>query len=404
MLPIKSNTADQGCSPVSSNCVIWQGPDLSCINLCKGDTVSDVIYKLAVELCAIQGDAGLSDLDLTCLVNVCQATPEPEKTLAAVLDLLINKVCCLADIINDLPDPGTPYVEPTLNLPACLQYQNNLSQTVSQLQTSDYLLVVATKLCEINSTVASHTTAITNLDNRVTILENADPVTIPQVTPTCVLPATPTDMDEVLTALEQQYCQLKALLGTNAALTSAIASQCQGLSSAQAFSQAGTMSGLIGWNNTVTTLAQSMQNMWLTLCDLRTAVTQISDCCTSIDCAAFILDFTAGASNDRTAVTVYFPDTVIPAGAENCTIQGSKITISDTSGHNYVDYIDLIAAVSDVDGITFDLSATLLNPNQTYTVVVEGCVKKGSTFCNKTVTQTISVPCPIVTGVTTSLT
>jgi hypothetical protein len=33
-------------NPISSHCVIWQGPDLACIKLCKGDTVSDVLAIL----------------------------------------------------------------------------------------------------------------------------------------------------------------------------------------------------------------------------------------------------------------------------------------------------------------------------------------------------------------------
>ena len=62
MLPTKSNTADQGCSPVSSNCVIWQGPDLSCINLCNGDTISSVVYKVATDLCTIKTSFDLTSL------------------------------------------------------------------------------------------------------------------------------------------------------------------------------------------------------------------------------------------------------------------------------------------------------------------------------------------------------
>jgi hypothetical protein len=96
--------------------VIWQGPDLACINLCKGDSVSDVVYKTAVEVCQLKADLGLSDIDLTCLVQVCQTTPEPEKTLTNILTLLVNKVCCLSDIVKGIPNPGTPYVEPTIDL------------------------------------------------------------------------------------------------------------------------------------------------------------------------------------------------------------------------------------------------------------------------------------------------
>jgi len=43
------NYSSENCDPISSNCVIWQGPDIDCIDLCKGDTVSEVIYKLATE-------------------------------------------------------------------------------------------------------------------------------------------------------------------------------------------------------------------------------------------------------------------------------------------------------------------------------------------------------------------
>jgi hypothetical protein len=37
-LPLEPTNTQRGCTPLSSNCVIWQGPDISCINLCKGPT------------------------------------------------------------------------------------------------------------------------------------------------------------------------------------------------------------------------------------------------------------------------------------------------------------------------------------------------------------------------------
>ena len=45
MIPNKSNTTN-GCDSTSSNCVVWQGPDLTCVDVCNGDTVSDIIAKL----------------------------------------------------------------------------------------------------------------------------------------------------------------------------------------------------------------------------------------------------------------------------------------------------------------------------------------------------------------------
>lgn len=40
MKPVKSNLSKNGCSPVASDCVTWNGPDLCCITECDGDTLS----------------------------------------------------------------------------------------------------------------------------------------------------------------------------------------------------------------------------------------------------------------------------------------------------------------------------------------------------------------------------
>ena len=60
------NLDSKPCSPLSSNCVIWQGPDIPCINLCKGDTISDVVAALATELCSILDTLNIDNYDLTC--------------------------------------------------------------------------------------------------------------------------------------------------------------------------------------------------------------------------------------------------------------------------------------------------------------------------------------------------
>ena len=39
------NLDNSPCSPISSNCIVWQGPDIPCIHLCTGDTISDVVNR-----------------------------------------------------------------------------------------------------------------------------------------------------------------------------------------------------------------------------------------------------------------------------------------------------------------------------------------------------------------------
>mgnify|MGYP003670327522 FL=1 len=69
------NLDNSPCSPISSNCVVWQGPDISCINLCTGDTVSDVVSAMAKELCTILDSLKVTNYDLTCF-NSTACGPE----------------------------------------------------------------------------------------------------------------------------------------------------------------------------------------------------------------------------------------------------------------------------------------------------------------------------------------
>ena len=410
MLPTKSNTADQGCSPVSSNCVIWQGPDLSCINLCNGDTVSSVVYKVATDLCTIKTALDLSALDLSCLVSFCSSVnPAPTtKTLSAVLDFIIDKVCCLNTKVDNLPTGGgSTYTEPNIALPTCLQYNDPATgQPVTQLVHNQFSLRLGNQFCTLSATVASHTTTLATYNTRITTLENRPSYVPPTVTPNCLLtPGTPVAMHTLLDELEAQYCTLRTTLGSNQVLTAAIAQQCQNLGAAAALSSTGTVSSLTGWNATTSNVGQSLQNLWVVLCDMRQAIYDVKQCCGQVDCSAFLLGFTAAANEARTQVTVFFNGggTVIPSGFTNCTALGSKITIKDASGNTYTDNVNLVTAVSDTDGITYTVSGASLNPSQAYTITVEGCLTKNGNTCSKTANFTVSVPCPIISSVTATL-
>jgi len=76
------------CSPVSSNCVIWNGSDIECIGLCKGDTVTQVIYKLAEELCSLIDMFNLSNYDISCLELPC-----PPNSFEELINALIQAIC-----------------------------------------------------------------------------------------------------------------------------------------------------------------------------------------------------------------------------------------------------------------------------------------------------------------------
>jgi hypothetical protein len=412
MLPTKSNTAGQGCIPVSSDCVVWQGPNIPCLNLCNGDTVSSVVYKVAEKLCLIKDELDLSELDLSCLLTFCtNVGPAPTtKTLSAVLDFIIKKICCLEDLIPAGGGGGgaVGYTEPTLALPTCLQYTDpNTGQTITQLIHNQYTLRLATQFCTLSATVTSHTNTLASHNTRITALENAGTPSLPQVTPNCILPAVPTAMATVLDKLEEEYCLLRQVLGSNTQITAAVAQQCANLGSSNALSQAGTMSGLTGWNNTVTNAAQAFQNLWITVCDMRAVIADLKNCCGAVDCTQFVLNYDASANASRQEVYLDFnPGTIIPSGATNA-VQGTTVTITDgtvtktftinivTEAANTNPYTAIVAGSSVV--------GSALNTSLPYTITVNANITKSGTTCNKNVQKTVSVPCPVITGVTATL-
>lgn len=410
MLPTKSNLADTGCSPVSSNCVIWQGPAIACINLCNGDSVTDVVFKLATEICALKAQLDLTDLDFDCLVSSAVGTPEPAHTLSVALELLINKVCSLDDIINGVSeDDGSVNLDPVLTIPsnaACFYTTDENGNQVTQVTQSTFTKRIAVQVCALKTLTAQHTSVLGNHETRLVTLENKPASSaLPMVTPTCTFPST-TDvaLDVAWEALEQQFCQLRSITGMPTALSAALTYQCQGLGTETALSSTGVMSSLAGWKGQVTTVADALQNLFITVCDMRAAVKDLTvngTGSTATGCAAIIVDFTATLNTERTSATLYFAGiTTIPTGYDDTTALGAKLTVSDSAGAKYITYVNVTDNATNTNGVTVGLPG--LNPSLTYTYLLEASFSKDGSECLKNVTKTSPVACSIVTGVTAS--
>jgi len=406
MLPIKSNTTDQGCSPVSSNCVVWQGPNLSCLSLCTGDTISDVTYKLATELCTVKTQLDLTDLDLSCLVKSCQTCPEPQKTLAVVLDLLITKVCSLEDLIGSgsSSSSSTTYTEPTINL-LCLSYTDIQGNSITSLGHSAATVRIIDKVCSMNTTINTHTSQISTINTQIAALQSATGYVPPTVSLSCISGSTTAlALDAAITAVGTQFCDLRTALGTVSAITAAMAKQCTGLNEFKPLSGSGTtMSSAYaasGWKTTLTTLSDSFTNLWLTVCDMRASLQSIKSTLVTVDCNAVVVDYVVSTLSSRATVVLTFNGlTTIPANFTDCT-GGIKLTISDTAGAKSIHYIALTANKNGSVSVT----PTGLNSSLNYTVALEPClvytdpVSGEKTTCSKpTITKTDLAPCTVVT-------
>lgn len=266
------NLDNRPCSPISSNCVIWQGPTLDCINLCTGDTISDVVAKMATELCTLLDQTNVTNYDLTCLgITACGP-----KDFQALIQLLIDKICELQ---------GTPVPDIKVNgCPDCLVsvapcFVEN-GQTTMQLL--DYVQMIANKLCDLIAQIADIQTQIDNIDIRVTVLENTPPpsFTLPSIAVDCTLSdgvivgGNAYTIDLILNALVNDdtygYCALLGATGLPADIISAVSGACI-TSTTPTLSNAPVPFGteyLGSWVNTPTTVADAITNIWIVLCDI----------------------------------------------------------------------------------------------------------------------------------------
>ena len=284
------NYDNSPCSPISSNCVIWQGPDIPCIKLCSGDTISEVVYKLALELCTVLDTLNVTNYDLSCF-NLTACGPND---FQALIQFLIEQICALQTEVNNIADPATSTVinttkttgaETLVTVASCFVIGGITVMTVSE-----YAQAIGTKVCSLVSQIATINSSILSLDNRVTALESAPaPVfTLPSIPVDCTLsgtivsPGTYT-IDAVLNALLNDntygYCALKSATGEASAITAAVLSQCiadadLSLVFGTAFSVA--YAGTWVTSSNLDTAADAINNLWIAICDVYNYVSTVT--------------------------------------------------------------------------------------------------------------------------------
>lgn len=318
------NLDNSPCSPISSNCVIWQGPDIECIKLCKGDTVSDVVFKLATELCEILEILDISNYDLSCF-NLTSCAPAD---FQALINFLIERICALENLPNTgstTPGAGECPTECMVFVPPCLA--TSLNQTLSLI---DYVNLIATTLCNAATNITILQASVLNLDNRVTVLEDALPpaFTIPTVTTTCDIGTlVPNTYDvQVITQefLNNVWCSFYAVTGTASQISAALGAQCVTTLSLALNSFYTNPGRTIGaeyptYVNSPTTLATVISNLWIALCDVRDAeimeyeVTTIDDITVNTSVVGTMTTFEIG----RTPKINYYAESITALYLQN---------------------------------------------------------------------------------------
>jgi hypothetical protein len=319
-LPIKPKDTQEGCNPISSNCVIWQGPDIPCIKLCTGDSVSDTVAKLAEELCTITDQLNISVLDISCFGAIA---PEPG-TFADVIQLLINKTCTVETVLEnngfDLdPNTSTCPDDCLVSVAPCLQPTDPLGNLITELPLKDYMILAGTRICTIVSQINAINSSITNIETRITVIEqNVADIensigTFPTITSVnCVGDGVEKTIEAFLLDLETAYCAYVERVGTTREITRATEGQCPTLDILPQLSDPrGLMANLPGWVPIAeyTSLADAVGNLWRTVCDMRTAIADLQSAnlsCCGPKCSDVDFSFTASGVRALKFIDIYF--------------------------------------------------------------------------------------------------
>lgn len=97
-----SSNPSKGClEKISSNCVVWQGDANTDLNICSGDTITEVINSLITQInTSFNGTNITVDVDSVCSIINTELVGK-QKTLPNILQALINVICALnSDIVS----------------------------------------------------------------------------------------------------------------------------------------------------------------------------------------------------------------------------------------------------------------------------------------------------------------
>ena len=417
MIPNQSSN-NNGCTDnMSSNCVIWQGPDLTCIDVCNGDTVSTIVATLAEKLCEVIENSGggidISTVNQKCLV----ADYGTAATIQELFNNIIDKMCDCCENSTSPTDPCSCRID----IPDCLHkaardYANNGTSPISFLLNNDpslgpgrgYAHFLALQICNNINAISLLTQQVNNLETRVTYIENncCDPenpgphsLTDKVVAPNSVGTNSPVTFATAIAALDDKVGSLDSTVGTAQQINTAVA-YTPALSQKNRLSGTGTMAATRGWITTPKNMAQSFQNLWITMNDTRNAVENLNETVAKPTCADITFDIVASTQKDTNGnvngLVFDFQGTSLPAAFTECNSRGTKLTITDSSLNTIVKYISVEYYQNNAPYVLGSGEMGNLDLGSNYSLRVDFCASDGNTTCQEIQNLTIEneLGCP----------
>jgi hypothetical protein len=282
------------------------------------------------------------------------------------MQIILNKICALENgtTTDGVNTSGCPS-DCEIAVAPCLQYSDNLGNTVTSLPIKDYVILIGNRICTILTSIANLQNQIDALDTRVTNLENGSGgggggVSF-NVTSDC-LSTSSLSLQEYINLLDTAFCELQSNAGTQTQYISASsAAACVAGSSPQIANSSASMGTYGNWVPTPLTSFQQIQNLWVTVCDLRAGIIalqdQLNDCCApDVPCPVNLPAPTISVAKDSPSGDLFFSVTlgggITTAVSGNIVISGQEWRLARFEG----------TVIPSATGTPVNISPTIPNP------------------------------------------
>ena len=386
MIPTNYNKK-YGCTVISSACVLWQGDDINCIDLCNGDTLQDVIQKIGTKLCQIDNYLTPITYDLSCF-NFGSCPPDNFHDL---LQYILNSICLLNNI-NNVSGNDLDLSQYQVPLASCLQYNDTYGNLITQLplyddQHNDYVTLLGSRICSIMTTLASTQTQIDLLTQHVNLIEQTfvnNQIVLPSIT--LLNGFTDITYTSVVSEWAQLLYRLEQFIVKIAGIYDCVTSSFTAMFSNSSFDT--LYNNMAGDNNRLCStssltlsstknIIEAFNNIWTYIYDIRNTITdKLCDTCSSCTIINEIKLTYSFVDSQNINFTL-----VLPTGYD---ISGQLIyyTIYDNNS---------IISTTDSSGVvTFSFSESALEIVDYLLVHVNGCIRETAT--DKTCNYEFTIP------------
>lgn len=346
---MKAITTESFWDANNTGLITWSGKNIPCLNICTGDNLNVVMTIIAEKVCELFDPYDLSELTLTCALDIFNRDEPANRTIANVLQLLLDNDCGLKELIDNLQAQVDGIAEDNFVIDLkCLKevdsYGNQLDYTIQSVCQQ-----FVNEICDLRSDISSLAGNITVMKKEIIKLQEDMPSGNEPIISTCVS-ATSKPVSASVIDLASEYCNYKKIVGNAAQIQTALSKQTSAMNS--------VMSSVTGWITTPTTIADGLNNVYLMFSNILPRVAANELCCgstcddikvgfiTDIQNNTAILKFTSGAG------------TFIPSGFEDT---GSSLTITDELGHYSIVNITVSqnGETDEIDLSMFDVGSNL---------------------------------------------